>query len=198
MIFSCGNNTNDENILQQDFEKISKQAEGTTVRFFMWGGAANINNWIDQYVAVELKNKYNITLVRVPADASIFINKLLAEKQAGKKSGTMDLLWINGENFKNARENDLLFGPFLEKIPNYRQYVDPRSAEYEFDYPVDGYEVPYGRAQFVFEYDSAAIPAPRILLQLSQHGSKKIQAALPIHSRLILPAPHLSGRFFMK
>ena len=45
---------------------------------------------------------------RVPADAAVFINKLLAEKQAGGSKGTMDLLWINGENFKNAMENGLL------------------------------------------------------------------------------------------
>ena len=58
-----------------------------------------------------MKERYGITLKRVPADAAVFVNKLLAEKQAGAGKGTMDLLWINGENFKNARENDLLYGP---------------------------------------------------------------------------------------
>ena len=31
----------------------------------------------------------------------------------------MDLLWINGENFKNARENDLLYGPVAGAIAQF-------------------------------------------------------------------------------
>ena len=71
----------------------------------------------------------------------------------------MDLLWINGENFKNAMENGLLHGPLTALLPNF-SLVDPASVEFDFGYPVKGYEVPYGRAQFVFEYDSAKVPSP--------------------------------------
>ncbi|MDP3478654.1 MAG: ABC transporter substrate-binding protein, partial [Desulfoprunum sp.] len=86
-------------------------------------------------------------------------NKLLAEKQAGSKKGTMDLLWINGENFKNAMENGLLQGPITGLLPNFAA-VDPLSVESDFGYPVKGFEAPYGRAQFVFEYDAAKVPNP--------------------------------------
>jgi putative spermidine/putrescine transport system substrate-binding protein len=152
----------------ESFEKLVKEARGTEVTWFMWGGSPVINSWVDTYVASEVKDRYGITLKRVSADAAIFINKLLTEKQAGRTTGTMDLLWINGENFKNARENDLLQGPVTDILPSF-SFVDPESVAYDFGYPVQGYEVPYGRAQFVFEYDMEALPnPPRSFAELKQ------------------------------
>jgi len=141
------------------FEALAEQAKGTEVRWFMWSGSPTINTWVDTYVAKEVKKRYDISLKRVSADAAVFVNKLLIEKQTGKDKGTMDLLWINGENFKNAMENGLLHGPVAASLPNYR-FVDPAAVEFDFGYPVNGFEVPYGRAQFVFEYDSAVVASP--------------------------------------
>lgn len=140
------------------FADLLRQAKGTEVTWFMWGGSTTINSWVDTYVAPALKEKYAISLKRVPADAAVFVNKLLTEKQAGSK-GSMDLVWINGENFKNAMENGLLQGPVTELLPNFA-LVDPATVAFDFGYPVKGYEVPYGRAQFVFEYDSAKVAKP--------------------------------------
>lgn len=151
---------NDSDLLKMDFSQIEKAANGQTVRFYMFGGWAHVNEWIDTFVADEMKKRYNITVKRVPMDAAIFMNKLLNEKAAGKTDGSIDLLWINGENFKNARQADLLFGPFASKLPNFQKYVDPATVQYDFGFPVEGYEAPYGRAQFVFEYDTARTPNP--------------------------------------
>lgn len=135
-------------------------ARGTEVRWHMWGGGDRINAWVDGYVADEVGRRFGIRLVRVPMDAPVFVNKLLTEKAAGKETGTMDLLWINGENFKNARQAGLLYGPFLDRMPNFRAYYDPEASRFDFGFPVDGFEAPYGRAQFVFEYDSARVKNP--------------------------------------
>ena len=143
------------------FDDIVRQAKGSEVKWFMWGGSSTINSWVDTYVAGVVLEKYGITLKRVPADASVFINKLLSEKQVAVSNGSMDLLWINGENFKNAMENGLLQGPVTDLLPNFA-FVDPASVAFDFGYPVQGYEVPYGRAQFVFEYDSAKVPNPPV------------------------------------
>lgn len=146
-------------LAEDSFDTVKDEAKGTTVTWFMWGGSPTINSWVDTYVAEEVKSRYGIKLKRVPADAAIFVNKLLTEKQTGRKKGTMDLLWINGENFKNAMENGLLYGPVAMNLPNF-SYVDPVTVEFDFGYPVRGYEIPYGRAQFVFEYDAAVLPTP--------------------------------------
>jgi len=146
--------------LEEPFEEIEKQAEGSKVHWYMYGGWAHVNTWVDTYVAREMKVRYNIDLTRVPMDAGIFVNKLLNEKAAGKQTGTIDLLWINGENFKNAREAGLLLGPFASHLPHVQQYVDPGSVAHDFGYPVEGYEAPFGKAQFVFEYDTAEVDSP--------------------------------------
>ena len=144
-------------LLKMEFDQVEKLARGGEVRWYMYGGWAHVNDWVDTYVAGEMKKRYNIKLVRVPMDAGVFVNKLLHEKAGGKNTGTIDLLWINGENFKNAKEAGLLFGPFSEQLPNVKSYVDPDGVSHDFGYPVQGYEAPYGRAQFVFEYDTEEV-----------------------------------------
>ena len=160
VLFAGGTGEEEKNWLDSSFEEIETAARSTQVSFYMWGGSVPINKWIDTFVAGELKNRYDIKLVRSPMDAGIFVNKLLTEKQAGKEVGTIDLLWINGENFKNSMEAGLLFGPFAGSLPNFRDYIDRKTVEYDFGYPVQEYEAPYGRAQFVFEYDSERVPNP--------------------------------------
>lgn len=151
-----------EDILQKEWAEIEKLAQGTEVRMFMWGGDENINRYMDEWVAHQLKEKYGLTFTRVPMDAPEFMQKLLTEKKAGSQKGSMDILWINGENFKNAKTNDLLYQPFVEKLPNYQQYVNQQSKNITTDFgvPVEGLEAPWGKVQFVFLYDSAKIPDP--------------------------------------
>ncbi len=155
----CRKGNDDTSWLEKPYSEIEAAAKGSEVTFYMWGGDERINSWIDGFVADSLEAKYGIQLTRVPMDASVFINKLLAEKEAGRSEGVIDLVWINGENFKRAKENGLLYGDIAEKLPNL-EFVPPEEIEYDFGYPVEGYEVPYGKAQFVFEYDSAQFNAP--------------------------------------
>lgn len=142
---------------------VTAAAKGQEVSIYMWGGSDSINTWMDTYVAPQVKEQYGITLKRVPLNATAdVINKLLAEKQAGNQSGTADLVWINGENFKAARQGDLLWGPFADRLPSFTTYYDTKAPEVtsDFGYPVEGYEVPWGKAQFVMVYDSAKVPNP--------------------------------------
>lgn len=142
------------------YDRAVEDAQGTTVNFYMWGGSATINAWVDGFVTDTVKQKYDITLNRVPMDASVFVNKLLTEKMAGKRKGIIDLMWINGENFKNAKQADLLYGPVANRLPSVQAYVNPGDMAFDFGFPVENYEVPYGKAQFVFIYDQAKIPTP--------------------------------------
>ncbi|MEL7565520.1 MAG: ABC transporter substrate-binding protein [Dehalobacterium sp.] len=151
-----------ENLLEKDWEEIEETAQGTTVNFYMWGGDERTNTWVDTFVADSLWEKYQIKVNRVPMGPEEYLNKLLGEKQAGKQDGSIDMLWINGENFRTARKAELLWGPFAEKVPNYEKYVDTTAPDVknDFGFPVEGYEVPYGKAQFVFAYDTAKVKNP--------------------------------------
>jgi len=155
-----GNGDGNSGVLSGNWGKIEAEAKGSTVNFYMYGGLSFVNEWVDTYVAEEVKTRYGITLVRVPLSLEVIVSRLVAEKGAGGNVGGVDLLWINGKNFKVAREAGVLFGPFAEKLPNYVKHVNKQLAAYDFGYPVEGYEVPLGRTQFVFEYDSARMTSP--------------------------------------
>jgi putative spermidine/putrescine transport system substrate-binding protein len=139
------------------------EAEGQTVNWYMWGGSDVINEWVNGFVADHLKENYGVDLNMVPvSDATEFVNKVLGEKEAGKDSdGSVDIMWINGENFRTMRQADLLYGPWSLFVPN-TVYVnwDDASVANDFGFPVEGYESPYGKAQVVMIYDSAKVPEP--------------------------------------
>lgn len=147
----------------QSWTDVMAAAHGQTVNFYMWGGSDVINSWVTGYLAQNLKERFGITLVMTPvSDAPEFINKILGEKQAGRDAdGSVDLMWVNGENFRTLRQGNLVYGPWSRFLPN-SAFVnwDDASVANDFGYPVDGYESPYGKAQFVMIYDRARVPEP--------------------------------------
>lgn len=152
-----------EGLLSGDWQEILESADGQEVNMYMWGGNENINRYLDDWVAPRMKEEYGVDLNRVPMnDSQDIINQLLDEKAAGKTSGSMDIIWINGENFKAAKDNELLWGDFTGQLPNFIDYVDaeaPDNAE-DFGEPVEGLEAPWGKAQFVFVHDEEESPNP--------------------------------------
>ena len=144
------------------FSELAEEARGTEVNLAMYGGDEAINAYVDDYVIPEVEEKHGIELTRTPlGDTADAVNKLLNEKQAGKDEGTIDLVWINGENFATGADAGLWFGPWAEGLPN-AKYVDWESPSInrDFGYPVEGREAPWGKAQFVMIYDSAKVDDP--------------------------------------
>lgn len=145
---------------------IEAQAKGQTVYFNAWAGSPAINSYI-QWVAVQLEQRYGLRLVHVKiSDAAEMLQRVRNEKAAGKADGTVDLVWINGENFLAMKREGLLKGPFAEQLPAYA-WVDTQgkpTTRIDFSEPVDGMEAPWGMAQLTFMVDSARVPqAPRSL-----------------------------------
>jgi len=141
------------------WEEVLAAADGTTVNWFMWGGSDTINSNVDKDIGDAIKEQFNITLNRVPADAADFVNKILDESAAGvTEGGSIDLMWINGENFATLKNADLMYGPWAESLPNaiYVPWQDAAIAN-DFGEPVLGLESPWGHAQFVVEYDTAFV-----------------------------------------
>lgn len=143
-----------------EFDALTEEARGTSVTFYGWGGDEVRNQFLQTTVAEALKEKYDITLEIVGMDIEAILAKLSGEKQAGQDSGTIDVIWINGENFYSCKENDLLYGPFTHELPNFAAYIDQEDPETlaDFCYPIEGYEAPYGKAQMVVINDSAVTP----------------------------------------
>ncbi|MEL6964509.1 MAG: ABC transporter substrate-binding protein, partial [Pseudomonadota bacterium] len=138
-------------------------AEGQTVYFNAWGGDETINSYID-WIGDEVKRRFDVTLKHVKlADTAEAVARVVAEKTAGREDGgSIDLIWINGENFASMKEQDLLFGPFAHDLPSFA-HVDVEGKPttiLDFTVPTDGFEAPWGMAQFVFFHDTDRVPEP--------------------------------------
>jgi putative spermidine/putrescine transport system substrate-binding protein len=145
------------------WDDIVAAASGTTVNWAMWGGSDQINTYVDQWVAQRLNEQYTITLNRVPINDTVeVVNKVVGEVQAGlTEGGSIDLIWINGENFRTMKQGNLLFGPFTDKLPAMQYYnPDNPALTSDFGLAIDGYEAPYTHNYYVMAYDSSKIDRP--------------------------------------
>ena len=141
------------------FEQAAEEAKQSTVNFYMWGGDDGINRYIDEYVAPRLKETYDVELNRVPMDTAEFVRQLSLDKRANREEGTIDLMWINGDNFRNAAEAELLQGDLLDKIPN-AALLNEEAQATDAGTPTDGLEVAWGNVQFVMHYDADKVKNP--------------------------------------
>jgi putative thiamine transport system substrate-binding protein len=141
---------------------IEAKAKGQTVYFNAWGGAEPINAYI-QWAGAEVFKRYGVKVEHVKvSDAADVVKRVRNEKAAGKTNGTVDLVWINGENFFAMKRDGLLFGPFAESLPSFAN-VDVQgkpTTRMDFSEPVNGLEAPWGMAQLTFMVDSKKVPNP--------------------------------------
>ena len=146
------------------FADIVNQAKGQTVYFNAWGGDDKINAYI-QWAADRLKEDYDITLSHVKlTETAAAVSRVLAEKTAGRDTdGSVDMIWVNGENFASMLDAGLLQSQdWVTSLPNWR-YTDAQELPailLDFAVPTEGLEVPWGRAQLAFFYDSAYLSSP--------------------------------------
>ena len=162
LLVSCNSSSNKQTGLKNlSWDQILKQASGQTVDMMMWQGDPNINNYMQNYVVPEVKKQYGIDLNIASGQGNTIVSILMSELEAGKQNGELDLVWINGETFYQLRQIDGLYGPFTSQLPN-AQFIDFDNPfiKYDFQQPINGYEVPWGNVQFTIIYDSARVPKP--------------------------------------
>ena len=126
-----------------DWDAVLQAAEGQTVYWNAWGGDSRTNRYI-AWVSEQMQSTYGVDVEHVKLDdTGSAVARVLGEKQAGNMDdGRIDLIWINGENFAAMREQDLLFGPFAESLPNFALTHSDENPEVvtDFTLPTEGYE----------------------------------------------------------
>ncbi len=143
------------------WDDVVAEAEGQTVRFWMWGGDEALNEHIDTEVAPAAA-ELGVTLERVPIeDTADALARIAAEADAGADDSSVDLVWVNGTDFAQGREAGLWLADWSSTLPSFA-LLDPGdpSLSRDFGVPVDGEELPWSRAAFVLAYDSARLPDP--------------------------------------
>lgn len=177
-------------------------AEGK-VTWYHWGGSEELNIWIDTVVKPDLA-KLGITLetsrLTNTRDA---VDLVLADDAAGRGpgQGTVDAIWINGENFFTLSSQELNFGAFAAKLPNSKYFhfdpANPASGPNlsDFGYSTNTEEVPWSGDQFLCFIDTARLPsesAPKDFAEL-----ETFLKANPGRFTYIRP-PHFNGNTFVQ
>lgn len=143
------------------WNQLKQQAFGQQVWFNAWGGDPAVNRYLD-WVSSEVKRHYNIDLKVVHVnDIGDTVARISAEFRAGRDThGSVDLLWVNGENFQVLKQGNMLLEGWATALPNYR-YVDSRlPVNEDFAWPTDGTESPWGCAQLMFIARHSVIDKP--------------------------------------
>jgi len=145
-----------------DWQAVLDAAQGQTVWWHAWGGDPKINDFI-AWVGAEAQVRHGVTLEHVKlASTADAVARVLAERDAGQTTGgAVDLIWINGENFRSMKQGDLAFCGYTDLLPNDAlvNWNNPAIAN-DFGVPVDGCEVPWNTVQFAFAHDSATLAEP--------------------------------------
>jgi len=179
-----------------DWDDTLSAAKGQTVYFNAWGGSDAINSYIS-WAGEQVEQRYGVKVEQVKiTDAAAVVARILAEKTADRNSdGSVDLIWVNGENFRTLKTNGLLQAPWTQDLPNYA-FVDTENkatTTLDFGEPVDNLEAPWGMAQLVFIYDSAQLAEPprsmQALLEHAQANVGRVSYAKP---------PNFHGTTFIK
>lgn len=164
--------TVDLNWPNMTWEEVLAEADGQTVNWYHWGGGDAWNQFMDVDIAAQALECCNVTINPVLIDNTVeAVNKVLGEAEAGVTSGgSVDLIWINAENFITLRQPDLLFGGFAAQLPNV-QYIDTDSGYYNFDagWPIAGYQSLWGTSHMVIEYDSAVVNPPNTIPEFMEY-----------------------------
>jgi len=179
---------------EESWAEIEKQAMDQTVYFNAWAGSPQANAYI-AWASDELKSRFGITLAHVKlTDTAEAVRRVRDEVKAGKE-GSADLIWINGQNFHVMKEEQLLFGPFTEDLPNFALVdVDGKpTTRIDFAEGTEGLESPWGMAQLTFFADGAKLSTPPMSMM------ELLDLAKDEEGRITYPAPpDFHGTTFLK
>ncbi len=161
LVAGCGS-TSSTAQTARSWSQVLAEARGQTVDWWMYGGDAATNAFVDDYVTPAAA-KLGVKINRVPVTDTVdALNRVVAERKAGKSSGgAVDLIWINGENFVEGKRAGLWLKDWARSLPNAR-YVDWGAPiiNRDFQVPVAGQESPWQGAAFVYGYDATAVSSP--------------------------------------
>ena len=127
-----------------DWDAVLADAEGQTVQLWMYGGDDQGNAYVDDILTPAVA-EYGVTLERVPVtDTGDALNRVFTEIQAGRSDGTVDLIWVNGDNFRTGKEADAWLCDWTDLLPSMAA-TDPDDPLLQSDFgtPVDGCEAPW-------------------------------------------------------
>jgi putative thiamine transport system substrate-binding protein len=198
-LLACSKSVEQDNVqsnpLDVSWNQIEERAKEQSVYWNAWGGDPRVNAYID-WVSEQVEQRFEVDLIHVKLnDTAEAVSRILSERAAGREQGgSVDLIWINGENFADLKANQMLFGPLSSKLPNF-YWVDHSQPAFvkDFTIDVDELQVPWGLSTLVWLYNSDAVASP------PQSAKEMLDWASKNPGRLTYPAPpNFVGSSFLK
>ena len=182
---------------------LARAEEEGTVNWFHWGGSEELNTWIDTVVKPDMA-ELGITLEtsRIPNTRDA-VDLVIADDAAGRGvgEGSVDAIWINGENFATLSRQGLNFGSFADLLPNSQYFhfdtSNPASGPnlFDFGFPNNKEEAPWSGDQYV-----CYIETERLARADAPSTFEELEAFLrenPGRFTYIRP-PHFNGNTFVQ
>lgn len=165
-LMGCSRSTKGPSVDGLSWPDLEAQAKRQSVRLAMWDGDPMINAYMRDFVLPKMLALHGVKVQLIGGRGNQLVNKLMVDLETGRRSGDIDLMWINGETFYQLRQMKALFGPFTERLPN-SKYIDWKNPfiAIDFQQPVEGYECPWGNVQLAIIYHSERVTQPPVNMQ---------------------------------
>lgn len=173
------------------------------IQFYYWGGDDNLNIWIDSVVTPALAAEGVKLVANRITGTKDAVDLVIAEANSGRGigDGSVDAIWLNGENFYTLNRQKLLFGSFAQAVPNAVNFEwnseDPRSQLNLRDFGIEtnSQEIPWSGEQYVCAVNRALMPTEKTPSTFD--GLKAYLEANPGKFTYVKP-PHYLGNTFVQ
>ncbi len=151
-------------INSREWDLIKDSAVDTTVVMYHNYKSLNAVKFLETELPKKVKDNTGIELKVSYKSRTDIYEKLMADMANERKKGSVDLILLSDNGFKTFYENDLIYGPFLKKIPNYHNYINADSIEphYTEGMSINDFAAPFGRKQFVMITNEDYIDEPPV------------------------------------
>ena len=151
-------------INSREWDLIRESAEGTSV--VMYHNFTNLDavKFLETTLPSKIEETTGIELKVTYKSKTDIYEKLISDKMTEKKKGSIDLILLENNGLKTFFDKELVYGPFLNKIPNYYSYINTDSIEahYAEGMKLNDYAAPFGRRQFVMIMNEDLIDEPPV------------------------------------
>ncbi len=145
---------------QEKWAEIEKSARTTEVKL-AYESDIDFESFLDGKFRSNLLENKNIKLKTYKTK----IKRIDTDKEQIKDNpfnGDYDILIVTQESFDELNKKEFLYGPFVDKIPNYREHIskeDYCATHIEFN-PIEGKAIPFYQSQLSFFYNADTVLTP--------------------------------------
>ena len=142
-------------INSREWDMVVGSAEDTVVNVYHNIDGVDGRKWLEQNLSEKIKEATTINLKITYKPKDDIFEKLLNDRNTETSEGIIDLIILKDYGFKEFMEEELLYGDFATKLPNYYRNVNKefRDVIYSDGMKMNGFGMPFGRNQLMFFYN---------------------------------------------